>query len=119
MAQYRQQYGGGFSDSRGGHHHQGLPDWHRPHHASSKPASRIRRPGKPSQRRRSPAAAAAVAAALLLLAAVFLISRRISRGPTGWLGSWRRSSPLLLNKNGIFGTHRVRPRRDSVPRYRS
>ncbi|RCV37493.1 hypothetical protein SETIT_8G067400v2 [Setaria italica] len=84
MAQYRQQYGGGFSDSRGGgggHHHQGLPDWHRPtHHAPSKPASRIRRPGKPAPRRRSPAAAVAVAAALLLLAAVFLLSRRISRG---------------------------------------
>ncbi|CAL4994515.1 unnamed protein product [Urochloa decumbens] len=82
MAQYRQQYGGGFSDSRGSGsgHHQGLPDWHRPtHHASSKLASRIRRPGKPAPRRRSPAAAAAVAAALLLLAAVFLLSRRISR----------------------------------------
>ncbi|ONM26502.1 uncharacterized protein [Zea mays] len=76
MAQYRQQYGGGFSDSRG-HQHQALPDWHRPHHASAKPSSRIRRPGKPAPRRRSPAAA--VAAALLLLAAVFLLSRRISR----------------------------------------
>ncbi|WVZ53707.1 hypothetical protein U9M48_004612 [Paspalum notatum var. saurae] len=81
MAQYRQQYGGGFSDFRG-HHHQALPDWHRPHHAASKPSSRIRRPGKPAQRRRSPAAAAAVAAALLLLAAVFLLSRRISRSPS-------------------------------------
>ncbi|EES08169.1 hypothetical protein BDA96_05G074700 [Sorghum bicolor] len=80
MAQFRQQYGGGFSDSRG-HHHQALPDWHRPHHASAKPTSRIRRPGKPAPRRRSPAAAAAVAAALLLLAAVFLLSRRISRSP--------------------------------------
>ncbi|CAD6257700.1 unnamed protein product [Miscanthus lutarioriparius] len=81
MAQFRQQYGGGFSDSRGHHNHQALPDWHRPHHASAKPSSRIRRPGKPAPRRRSPAAAAAVAAALLLLAAVFLLSRRISRSP--------------------------------------
>ena len=69
MAQYRQQYGGGFSDSRGGHHHQGLPDWHRPHHASSKPASRIRRLGKLVPHRRLLAAVAAVVVALVLAAA--------------------------------------------------
>jgi len=94
MAQFRQQYGGGFSDSRGHHNHQALPDWHRPHHASAKPSSRIRRPGKPAPRRRSPAAAAAVAAALLLLAAVFLLSRRISRSPAGWVprARWPSSS---------------------------
>ncbi|KAG8091069.1 hypothetical protein GUJ93_ZPchr0011g26938 [Zizania palustris] len=74
MAQYRQS--GGFFDSRGGAHHQALPEYHRAH--LSKP-SRIRRPGKPA-RRRSPAAAAAVAAALLL-AGVFLLSRRLSRQP--------------------------------------
>jgi len=51
------------SDSRGGHHHQGL----------------IRSPGKPAPRCRPPAAAA-----LLLLGTVFLLSRRISRGPAAW-----------------------------------